>query len=168
MKTVQIDDDVYVYIVSKIKAFGETESAVLRRELGMTKAFTTPLHRDTIAAHSRLHPNTELNAPTRERSRKSRKADLETLIARGALRVGQTLYLCDYQRKRVPGYEAQLTGRFLLYKDKPYSMSDLAKQLLKGLGYQSNSVRGPMFWCTADGITVKELWEKHLQGNGAH
>jgi negative regulator of replication initiation len=101
MKTLQIDDDVYTYIVSKIRAFGETESTVLRRELGLIKAGATPPQRDTTVRHDRFHPEIEPTAPTRERSGKSPKADLETLIAMGVLQVGQPLYLCDYQKKIV-------------------------------------------------------------------
>lgn len=170
MRTIQIDDEVYAYIKGQADAYEPDEeiNTTLQRLFGLSRANMRGSEEISTAASESHRPLAFPTVRNRPLSRKSQKTDLETLVARGALSVGQALYLCDYQKKRVPGHEAQVTGRFLLYRDKHYSMSELAKQLLKGLGYQSDSVRGPMFWCTADGVTVKELWEKHLKRNGTH
>jgi len=42
-------------------------------------------------------------------------------------------------------------------------MSDLAVELLKQQGYQSDSVRGPMFWFNEDGASIKNIWEQYLK-----
>jgi hypothetical protein len=167
MRTIQIDDDVYNYIGTKAKPFEETTpNMTLRRLFGLSIS-----HRQEVSVPvvtSMGVQQTDGRVSARLRQRKSQKTDLYALLSTGALREGQTLYLYDYQKKRARGYEAKLSGRFLMYEGKHYSMSELAKQLLKNLGYQSNSVRGPMFWGTADGCTIKELWEKYLAGkNGS-
>lgn len=39
-----------------------------------------------------------------------------------------------------------------------YSMSALAAMGLKTLGRQNDSVRGPLFWHTADGESIYNMW----------
>jgi hypothetical protein len=66
----------------------------------------------------------------------------------------------DYQGKRI-GPEASVTGTALLqYKGQHDTMSHLAQELLKNVGFGSNSVRGPAHWVTAKNISVKDLWQQ--------
>ena len=44
-------------------------------------------------------------------------------------------------------------------------MSDLARRLLKENGFQSDSVRGPIFWYNDSGKSVKELWDTYLKNH---
>jgi hypothetical protein len=172
MKTVQVDDEVYAYIKSKAEPyepFKETEpNMTLRRLLGLEPRAAESSRASFPPTSGRGESKmTALTTPSRFQ-RKSPKVDLYELVAKGLLQDDQTLYLYDYQKRRVPGYQAKLSGRFLIYEGKHYSMSELAKHLLKLLGYRSESVRGPMFWGTDDGFTVKDLWEKAAKRNGVH
>ena len=81
---------------------------------------------------------------------------------RDALQEGQTLFLHDYQGRRIEGYEAIISGKSLLWNGKPFSMSKLAEICLKKEGYTSNSVQGPARWYNSDGISVLELWSQLL------
>lgn len=167
MRKIEIDDELYTFILGKMRAFEETPSIVLRRELGLN---------GVVGVRSQLTPalvgrtvrGQDFSANRRERTGKGPKVDLVALISSGVLRDGQTLFLYDYQRKQVPGYEAKLASRFLIHEGRPFSMSDLARQFLQKEGYQSNSVRGPMHWGTAEGVTIRDMWEKHLERNGRH
>jgi hypothetical protein len=74
------------------------------------------------------------------------------------MKEGQNLFLRDYQGHKVEGYEAVVSQGSLIWNGKKYSMSDLAKKILKKQGYRSDSVRGPMFWFTKDGVSIKDIW----------
>jgi hypothetical protein len=43
-----------------------------------------------------------------------------------------------------------------------FSMSDLSEWLSEKQGYQSGSVRGPMFWFSKDGVGINDLWARYL------
>ena len=73
--------------------------------------------------------------------------------------------LVDYQGKKIPSYETTVANNLLVWEDQYYSMSDLARMLLKKVGYTSDSVRGPAHWCNASGTTIKELWAQYLVRN---
>jgi hypothetical protein len=145
MKTIEIDDEVFAYLQSKAFAYIENPNLTLRRILGIEK-------RPTQQLRSRPHVG----------SGKKPKADLNELVRAGLIREGQRLTLRDYQGRDVEGCESIVSHGSLLWNGKRYSMSDLARALLKQQGYKSDSVRGPMFWFNEDGVSIKDIWEKHL------
>jgi hypothetical protein len=148
MKKIEIDDEVYAYLQGKAIPFVETPNLTLRRLLGVNG-------KKGVAISGLLLAN---------KKKKQQKTDLPTLVQAGLLADGQTLYLHDYRGTRISGYEATISGKYLLYNNKMYSMSELAKRLLKKEGFNSNSVRGPAHWYNTDGISVKELWTQFLKG----
>ena len=93
---------------------------------------------------------------------KAPKADLRELIQAGLLRNGEELYLIDYQGARVQQYKATVSGGYLQHKGQHYSMSDLARDLLKKVGVRSDAVRGPSHWANAKGVSVRDLWQQLL------
>jgi len=72
------------------------------------------------------------------------------------------MFLVDYQDNKLPQYRTAINGSSLKWQGQSYSMSDLARELLQKEGYSSSSVRGPAHWCTEDGVSVKNLWQQHL------
>ncbi|MGB2902689.1 MAG: hypothetical protein WBJ68_11260 [Candidatus Dechloromonas phosphoritropha] len=98
------------------------------------------------------------------RRKRGPKADLVELVRLGMLRKDQELFLVDYQRNRLGQYKVTISGGNLHFKGKIYSMSALARDLLKNEGFSSDSVRGPEHWATSDGTRVFDLWEKVLAG----
>lgn len=93
---------------------------------------------------------------------KAPKADLRELVQAGLLRNGEELYLIDYQGARVQQYKATVSGGLLQFKGQSYSMSDLARDLLKKVGFRSDAVRGPAHWANARGVSVRDLWQQLL------
>ncbi len=136
MRKIEVDNEVYAYLESKVSTFSETPNQVLRRIL----------HLDT---NRQKKPN----------------ADLSVLVKVDLLNENQQLFLHDYQGNRIPGYEATLSQGALFWKNKSYSMSELAKIFLKEKGYRSNAVRGPAHWYTSDGISIKDIWDNYLKKN---
>lgn len=93
---------------------------------------------------------------------KAPKASLKILVREGLLKEGERLFLIGYKGNRIPQQEAVVSGSGLLHKGQHYAMSDLAKELLKQVGFSSNSVRGPLHWANAKGNTVANLWQRVL------
>jgi hypothetical protein len=147
MKTIQVDDDVYSLLQRRAIAFEETPGMTLRRLLGLRRR-----KRGLMAASPRATPG-----------RKRPKADLEILVSSGALEPGETLELRDYQGRTISGCEASVAGNQLTYNGKRYSMSNLAQMLLKLHGYESKAVRGPAFWFTKKGHSIKDLWDELVE-----
>lgn len=143
MRKIEVDDEVYAYLESKVSTFSETENQVLRRILHLDEAVVPP--------------------PIDTNRRKKLNANLSVLVKVGLLKENQQLFLHDYQGNRIPGYEATLSQGSLVWKNKPYSMSKSAEILLKEKGYRSNSVRGPAHWYTSDGISIKDIWDIYLK-----
>lgn len=154
MRNIEIDDEVFGYLQSKAIPFVETPNLTLRRLFGM----------DSIAAKPK-GPTPKIEQTQRKGSvrRKQPKTDLPKLIQLGLLQEGQTLYLHDYQGKKIPGYDSNISGKNLLGNNELFSMSELAKECLKKEGFSSESVRGPAHWFNSDGISVKELWKQYLK-----
>ena len=94
------------------------------------------------------------------RRTKAPKADLKALVQAGLLRNGERLCLVDYQGKRITQYEAVVSGALLEFKGQHYTMSNLAQELLKKVGFKSDSVRGPSRWVTAKNVSIKDLWQQ--------
>ncbi|MFZ4441275.1 MAG: hypothetical protein ACOYOS_22920 [Syntrophales bacterium] len=68
--------------------------------------------------------------------------------------------------KKLPEYTATIAGKKLIWNGNRYSMSDLAGVALETIGLDGQSVRGPVFWFTEDGKSIKELWEQYIQKRG--
>ena len=56
-----------------------------------------------------------------------------------------------------------VANSLLEFKGKHYSMSDLARELLKKLGFESGSVRGPAHGVNAKGVSIMQLWQQLLE-----
>ncbi len=143
MRKIEVDDQVYAYLESKVSTFSETANQVLRRILNIEEAVVPP----PIDTNRRKKPN----------------ANLSVLVKVGLLKENQQLFLHDYQGNKIAGYEATIFRGSLGWKNQSYSMSNLAKILLKENGYASDSVRGPAHWYTSDGISIKAIWDTYLK-----
>jgi Negative regulator of replication initiationR len=147
---IDVDDAVFGYLQSKAIAFVETPNDTLRRlfDLDTTAA---PAVKSTTSGEGRL-------------GRKP-KASLGRMIRAGLLANGQKLFLRDYQGRPVPDGTAYIGGDGIFSspdRKRLYSMSDLAQELLKKQGYQSDSVRGPSHWHTEDGRSITEIWDDFI------
>lgn len=145
MRKIEVDDEVYAYLESTVSRFFETPNQILRRILNLGKS--------------------EVSPPEIQKQQKRPKANLSDLVKVGLLQENQKLFLHDYQGNKIDGYEATLFQGSLAWKNQSYSMSGLAKILLKQKGYASDSIRGPAHWYTSDGISIKDIWESFLEKN---
>ena len=161
MRTIEIDDEVYACLQGKALAFVETApNETLRRLLGLSKT--------ALGASDEpkpLEPEAPREIRTPRRTRRQRNANLSELVSNGFLSEGQFLFLIDYRGNRLSKYRAPIRGSYLEWEGHHRSMSDLARELLQGEGYDNNSFRGPNHWCTVDGVTVKRLWDQHLEAD---
>lgn len=149
MPTVNLDNDVAAFIKGLSFGRNETVSDTLRRVFNLGD-------RDF---NSDLEENSDDGSIERKRRKNT---SLRTLVDAGRLKPDETVVLCDSSGQRLGNYEATIQGEKLLYKGQLYSMSDLAGRLLRAEGYASESVRGPAYWLTESGKTLKDLWEKYL------
>jgi len=153
MQRIEIDDEVFGFLQSKAIAFVESPNDTLRRVLGVGPA------------GSQSSPSTILGGRKHERKP---KASLGKMIRAGLLSNGQKLVLRDYQSRPVPNGIAYIGGDGIfadLGRKRLYAMSDLAQELLKKQGYESDSVRGPSHWYTEDGRSITQIWEEYLQAS---
>ena len=151
MKTIEIDDQVYNFLEAEAKPFEETTpNQVIRRLLGLNK--------------QPIKPEPTVKPASRPTSAIRPKADLKALIQNGVLREGQRLYL-DYKgRTFSKEYQAEIQQSKLLYNEQLYTMSGLVKGILEkeGTGIPSQSYRGPEYWRTSQGESIRELWDTFL------
>lgn len=153
MRSIEVDDDVYTTLEAKVRGFGDTPNLVLKRLLGVG-ALSQPQVTKPIAVY----------APSQKRKRgKAPKTNLRDLVRVGSLSEGQVLFMHDYQGNKINAVEASIRGNDLEYKGNIYSMSALSKEVMKKQGYDSDSYRGPQFWYTGHGKSVKELWDEYLK-----
>lgn len=146
MRRIEIDEEVFQHFQSKAIPLVETPNDVLRRLLGLEKKKKRKLRESRASAVA---------------GSKRAAVRLGELIDAGLLQQGQVLYLHDYSGNRVAGGEAKAMGDKLYYRGKFASMSALARDLLSKSGYRAKAVRGPSFWCTADGLSVTEIWTQY-------
>lgn len=146
MRKIEVDDEVYAYLEGNVSSFFETPNQILRRILHLDKTEVSPPKLQRI-----------------QKRRKKPKTNLSDLVKAGLLQENQKLFLHDYQGNKIAGYEATFFQGSLIWKNQSYSMSELAKILLKEQGYASDSVRGPAHWFTSDGISIKDIWESFLR-----
>jgi hypothetical protein len=149
MRKIEVDDEVYGWLEKQVQGFGETPNAVLRRLLGI--------------GVNTARPSTSPLAGSKSSRGKAPKTDLKKLVRAKMLSEGQLLYFHDYQGKKVNGIQARLNGNKLEHKGRLYSMSALTRDVMKSQGYENESYRGPQFWYTAAGISVKDLWDEYLK-----
>ena len=153
MKMIEIDDEIFDYLLSKAIPYEDkTPNDTLRRLFGF----------DTKEIPQRTIPLPQKRSRV-IRGRKKPKANLIELVDGGFLEEGQILHARDYQGREIPGSEATVYQGGLLRDGEKFSMSKLAEKFLKGQGYDSDSVRGPAHWFTSDNISVKRLWESYLK-----
>jgi hypothetical protein len=141
-------------------------NAALRRVLGMSEDARGNMPRAANDASSPSPTPTpdvieELLTEVRSRA-KAAKADIRELVRAGLLRNGEELFLVDYHGAPLQQFKATISSGGLQFKSQHYSMSQLACDLLKKVGYQSDSVRGPAHWANSKGVTVKDLWQQLL------
>lgn len=151
MKNIEIDDEVYAYLQSKAVPFQEKNpNDVIRRLLGIkskpVKVVSTP-------------PPTNLNGS------KAPQANILKLVELGKLKEGQTLSFSYKGRSLSKKYTAKIVGNKLNYQDELFTMSGLVDFILEneGMGIPSRRYRGPIYWFTADGISVSQLWRQYLK-----
>lgn len=167
METIEIDKDVFAHLQKHAKPFVDTPNSTLRRLLEIDKNVVTSGNQK-IASSPVVNLDdllAESVALMSSKRKKAPKADLNVLVKKGTLQSGQKLYLVDYQGNKVNGVAATIMNNRLLYNSQSYSMSDLAEELLKKIGFISNAVRGPAHWVTDGGKSVKDLWLQHLDEN---
>ncbi len=153
MKTIEIDDEVYNFLLSKAIPYEEKmPNDTLRKLFGLDK--------ETIPPRLISLPQEKFRMI---RGRKKPKANLIELVNAGFLEEGQILHLRDYRGREIPNSEAMVHQGGVLKEGLKYSMSNLAEKLLKKQGYVSDSVQGPARWFTSDNISVKNLWEDYLK-----
>jgi len=153
MRSIEIDDEVFAYLQGNAVPYVETPNLTLRR---LFKLNTERAQTESTTKHKQTYQETR---------RKKQKTDLPTLVSAGLLNQGQKLCLLNYQGRKIEGYESILSGKALLWNNKTYSMSELAKICLKKEGFKSDSVRGPAHWANSDGISIKDLWSRYLSTN---
>lgn len=158
MHTIQIDDEIFGLLEKNAKAFVDSPNSTLRRLLGLETS--RPLTAKEPKADYEL--DELLRESMAARRIKAPKANLKTLVEAGLLVEGEPLHLVDYQGKRIGHFKAVVAGGFLQFNGRHYTMSNLATELLKKVGFQSDSVRGPSHWVNANDISVTDLWQQLL------
>ena len=154
MKTIEIDDEVFAFLQGQAIPFVETNPNLVLRRLLLKKS---------------VEQKTLRKSPIqRGRHKKAPKADLEKLVAYGLLSEGQTLYFNYKGKSFSQKYNAKIAGNHLLYEGEAYTMSKLVAEILEleGEGIPSKAYRGPDYWCSSDGISVRQLWERYLDKEG--
>ena len=155
MPSIQIDDEVFAVLQKHAKPFVDSPNTTLRRLLSIE---APNAQARAVSADDELEQLLQESLDSRRT--KAPKADLRVLVRAGLMRDGERLYLVDYQGQRVPQQEATVNGAMLAFKGQHYTMSNLAQELLKKVGFRSNSVRGPSHWANAKGLTVTVLWQQ--------
>ncbi len=153
MKSIEIDNEVYACLRNQAIPFEEsTPNHVIRRILGLEKG-SIPKEPSKKTTHS-------------SNGSKAPRADLRKLVQLGILQEGQKLVL-NYKDMLSNDYEAEIVGDRLLYQGKTYKMSSLVADILdqEGCGIPSRSYRGPEYWYTSGGISIRQLWEQYLKSN---
>ncbi|MDD2297504.1 MAG: hypothetical protein PHX79_06785 [Sphaerochaetaceae bacterium] len=149
MKTIQIDHEVYTYLQKKAIVFEENPNAVLRRIFNLNQVNKPQKSAPDNINNSRI-------------PHKQPKTNLHDLIRSGFLSEGQKL-IFQHGTKKLPEYTVTISGKGLIWKGKSYSMSELAGKALETIGLDGTSVRGPLFWFTEDGKSIKDIWEQYLR-----
>ncbi|MDP2432667.1 MAG: hypothetical protein Q8O33_11620 [Pseudomonadota bacterium] len=160
MPTIQIDDDVFAVLQSNAVAFVDSPNSTLRRLLGLdVSRDASSLPDSKVGSLADLDKFFEEHHFSTRRA-KAPKADLKLLVQAGLLHEGELVQLVDYQGQRIASCEAAIAGAQLEFNGQRYSMSPLAQEQLRKLGFKSKSVRGPSHWVTVSGVSISALWEQ--------
>ena len=151
MYKIEVDESVYKFLERKVQGFGDTPNVVLRRLLGIGTLVSQP------------PKPVETKLPQKGKRSKAPKANFRDLVRVGSLSEGQVLYLHDYRGSKINGVQAHIQGNDLEYKGQLHSMSALARDQMKIQGYDNDSYRGPEHWFTAQGRSIKDLWDEYLK-----
>lgn len=145
--SIEIDAELYAYLKQHIVDFGETPNRVIKRLLGLSPASSDSLPQKNQAA-----------LPSKRSGLKRRpQASLSKLVSESKLEPGEELKLIINGKEVC---KAKIDGDLISWENKRYSMSGLAVKFLQKEGYNTNHARGPAFWYTAKGKSVKELWDE--------
>ncbi len=145
--TVEVDEEVYNYLVDNINDFGEPPNAVLRRLLGLERV------KGNTRTASRDNHQQELPIKRRPKTR------LSTLVRNNFLNKDDNLTLVIDGKEII---KAKIDGDSVLYNNKKYSMSALAVEFLRKAGYDTYAARGPAYWFKNDN-SVMVLWDEYLR-----
>ncbi len=145
---ISIDNDVFEYIKKNALVYEEkTPNETLRRLFNIPNKKTKP-YQSTFGVKMK-NPRTNINL----------------LRDVGLINDGQTVSMRDYKGNPIPNTECLIKRGGLFYQDRIYSMSGLAKNKLNENGFKGTSFRGPAFWYTDQGVSIKDLWSKYLTMN---
>lgn len=161
MRTIEVDEAVYRYIQSQAIPFEEPHpNDTLARIFGLRAPSKGSESKSEEKDLDEFIENLLKSAP--QHRTKAPKANLSELSRRGLVSDGEVLTLIDYSGNRIAGTTARVSGDQLVYEGRSYSMSELARILLKKHGYRSEAMRGPAHWETSKGKTIKDLWGQVL------
>jgi len=148
MRQIDIDDEVFEHIKRESVWEDRNPNDTLRRLFWIENNPEAPCNKDF----------TEKRPP-----KKQSKVDLPTLINKGALREGQELRFC-FKEPLSKEYRAKVTTNHLEWNSKLFSMSKLVAVILnlEDRDIPSSAYRGPAYWYTDEGKSVKDLWADHL------
>lgn len=152
MKSIEIDDEIYEFLQSQAIPFEEpTPNYVVRRLLSNERKVSQKEYQKKVVSKSNLS--------------KAPKANLMELVQHEILQEGQKLFF-NYKGLRLKKeYQVEIAGdNKIRYEGTVFKMSSLVAKILdnESLGTPSRAYRGPEYWRTSDGITVRQLWEQFL------
>lgn len=147
--SIEIDAELYAYLKQNIEDFGETPNRVIKRLLGLSPA----------SSHS-LPQKNQVAPPSKRSGLKRRpQTSLSRLVGEGRLEPDEELRLIINGKEMC---KAKIEGDLISWENKRYSMSGLAVKFLQKEGYNTNHARGPAYWFTDKGKSIKDLWDKFL------
>jgi len=153
-RTIQIEDDIYQHLLNRVTRFGESESEVLRRELGLPAAGTSA----TDEARSRHELTDALDNPEVRHARgvvgkflavlgaaySQKKSDFEVVLAvqaRGRLYFAKSRE--DIARSGKSTQPRQIPGSpyWVMTNSPTPQKKRLLSEVLEALGYSSEAVK---------------------------
>lgn len=149
MKQIDIDEEVFRALEKHVQGFADTPNLVLRRLLGVDKLVESD--RAERGRPRRVGPR-----------RRAPKTNLLELMRAGLISDGQRLHIRNYRGERIENAEARIRGDRLEWGGRLFTMSALTRELMQQNGFESDSYRGPQFWFTDRGESIKQLWESYL------
>lgn len=160
MQSIQIDTDVFTFLQKNAIPLVDTPNTILRRLLGIEEQVKAA---QLTSTKDEFDLDQLLRESVKNRRTRAPNANLKTLVSAGFLREGERLFLVDYQDQKIAGCEATVSGPLLSSKGQSSSMSKLAQEQLKKVGFESESVRGPSHWVNAKGVSVGKLWQQFTE-----
>lgn len=154
MRSIQVDDEVYGFLLKNINEFGESPNQVLRRLLGIT-----------VSLNDKNQDIEHNDDAIKQAKTRGPRVKLSLLVRNGNLEEGQPLYLYSQDLRKMLCM-ARVAGDYLIWKNKKYSMSSLALQMFKTDGHDIKAIRGPAYWFVGeeeDDPSVADLWATYLE-----